>query len=134
MLFVCVFGLSIQSLLQNLTGCLFVGPRADAGQREAGQPLEQPRRQQCGAVIPLLFVLFVFKKNHPQKNHRISRAGNGKVSLSEVEAFVKGKFPLLSSKPALMRAYKHTLSRAGGGDGDDWVVRSLVAVVVVVGV
>ena len=34
------------------------------------------------------------------------------------------KFPLLNNKPALMRAYKRTISREGGGDGDDWVVRA----------
>ena len=32
------------------------------------------------------------------------------------------KYPLLNNKPALMRAYKATTSKEGGGDGDDWVV------------
>ena len=31
---------------------------------------------------------------------------------------------VLNNKPALMRAYKRTISREGGGDGDDWVVRA----------
>ncbi len=31
------------------------------------------------------------------------------------------RYPLLNNKPALMRAYKRTISREGGGDGDDWV-------------
>jgi hypothetical protein len=31
------------------------------------------------------------------------------------------RFPLLNNKPALMRAYKRTISKEGGGDGDDWV-------------
>ena len=30
-------------------------------------------------------------------------------------------YPLLNHKPALMRAYKMTISKKGGGDGDDWV-------------
>merc|ERR1712216_290806 len=30
-------------------------------------------------------------------------------------------YPLLNHKPALMRAYKVTISKKGGGDGDDWV-------------
>jgi hypothetical protein len=35
------------------------------------------------------------------------------------------RFPVLNNKAALMRAYKRTISREGGGDGDDWVVRVL---------
>jgi hypothetical protein len=31
------------------------------------------------------------------------------------------RLPLLNNKPALMRAYKRTISKEGGGDGDDWV-------------
>merc|ERR1719291_34239 len=47
--------------------------------------------------------------------------GNNIVSLAEIDKFVVEKFPVLNHKPALMRAYKYTISRAGGGDGDDWV-------------
>jgi hypothetical protein len=44
--------------------------------------------------------------------------GNGAVSLAEIDKWVVEQYPLLDSKPALMRAYKRTTSRAGGGDGD----------------
>jgi len=30
-------------------------------------------------------------------------------------------YPILNHKPALMRAYKMTISKKGGGDGDSWV-------------
>jgi hypothetical protein len=51
----------------------------------------------------------------------------GKVSLAEVDKFVLEQYPLLNNKPALMRAFKRTISKAGGGDGDDWVVRGSLA-------
>jgi Ca2+-binding EF-hand superfamily protein len=47
--------------------------------------------------------------------------GNGKCSLAEVDKMIVERFPLLDSKPALMRAFQRTTSRTGGGDGDDWV-------------
>lgn len=46
---------------------------------------------------------------------------NGKVSLAEIDKWVVEGYPLLNHKPALMRAYKMTISTEGGGDGDDWV-------------
>jgi hypothetical protein len=48
---------------------------------------------------------------------------NVTTSLAEIDKFVVEKYPLLNHKPALMRAYKRTVSREGGGDGDDYVVR-----------
>ena len=49
--------------------------------------------------------------------------GNGKVSLAEIDKMIVSipGFQKFNNKPALMRAYKRTISRAGGGDGDDWV-------------
>jgi len=47
--------------------------------------------------------------------------GNNIVSLAEIDKLAVEKFPLLNHKPALMRAYKLTISKKGGGDGDDWV-------------
>lgn len=52
---------------------------------------------------------------------RLDFNGNGKSTLAEINKFVVEKYPLLNNAPALMRAYKRTLSREGGGDGDDWV-------------
>merc|ERR1719378_1502974 len=54
---------------------------------------------------------------------RIDFNGNNIVSLAEIDKLCVEKFPLLNHKPALMRAYKLTISKAGGGDGDDWVER-----------
>ncbi len=48
------------------------------------------------------------------------------MSLAELEAFVATSYPLLHHRPALMRAYKLTTSREGGGDGDHFVVRVCV--------
>jgi hypothetical protein len=45
---------------------------------------------------------------------------NGKVSLAEIDKEVSSSFPLLNSKPALMRAYQQTRLK-DGGDGDEWV-------------
>jgi Ca2+-binding EF-hand superfamily protein len=45
--------------------------------------------------------------------------GNGIVSLAEIDKFVVEKFPVLNSKPAIMRAYKKTTLK--DGDGDAWV-------------
>jgi len=53
--------------------------------------------------------------------HRIDFNGNNIVSLAEIDKLAVEKFPLLNHKPALMRAYKRTISKAGGGDGDSWV-------------
>ena len=47
--------------------------------------------------------------------------GNGKVSLAEIDKAVVEKWEILNHKPALMRAYKRTTSKDGGGDGDSWV-------------
>jgi Ca2+-binding EF-hand superfamily protein len=47
--------------------------------------------------------------------------GNNIVSLAEIDKLIVEKYPLLNHKPALMRAYKMTTSKKGGGDGDDWV-------------
>jgi Ca2+-binding EF-hand superfamily protein len=47
--------------------------------------------------------------------------GNGKVSLAEIDKIIVEKYPVLNNKPAMMRAYKKTTSRVGGGDGDAWV-------------
>jgi len=47
--------------------------------------------------------------------------GNGKVSLAEIDKYVVETYPVLNHKPALMRAYKRSTSREGGGDGDAWV-------------
>jgi hypothetical protein len=49
--------------------------------------------------------------------------GNGGASLAEIDLAVKNKYPLLNHKPALMRAYKRTTAKIGGGDGDDYVER-----------
>merc|ERR1719235_1569506 len=53
--------------------------------------------------------------------HRIDFNGNNIVSLAEIDKLAVEKYPLLNHKPALMRAYKMTISKKGGGDGDDWV-------------
>jgi hypothetical protein len=45
------------------------------------------------------------------------------VSLAELDRWLVWKMPLLNNKSALMRAFQFTLSKDGGGDGDDWVVR-----------
>jgi hypothetical protein len=47
--------------------------------------------------------------------------GNRIVSLAEIDKMVVEKYTILNHKPALMRAYKRATSKAGGGDGDDWV-------------
>lgn len=47
--------------------------------------------------------------------------GNGGSTLAEIDKFVKDRYPILNNKPALMRAYKRTCSKKGGGDGDDYV-------------
>merc|ERR1719446_911703 len=52
---------------------------------------------------------------------RIDFNGNNIVSLAEIDKLCVEKYPLLHHKPALMRAYKMTISKKGGGDGDDWV-------------
>jgi Ca2+-binding EF-hand superfamily protein len=51
--------------------------------------------------------------------------GNGMVSLAEVDKMcVQQPFwQLCNNKPALMRAFKYTCSKVGGGDGDDYVQR-----------
>mmetsp|Transcript_44894 Transcript_44894/g.66012 ORF Transcript_44894/g.66012 Transcript_44894/m.66012 type:complete len:385 (-) Transcript_44894:225-1379(-) len=51
--------------------------------------------------------------------------GNGKVSLAEVDKMcVQQPFwQLCNNKPALMRAFKYTCSKRGGGDGDSYVER-----------
>lgn len=51
--------------------------------------------------------------------------GNGICSLAEIDKFITHVpgFEKFNNKPALMRAYKRTISREGGGDGDDWVQR-----------
>jgi len=51
--------------------------------------------------------------------------GNNKVSLAEIDKMcVQQPFwQLCNNKPALMRAYKYTTSKSGGGDGDAWVER-----------
>merc|ERR1719181_2070075 len=54
---------------------------------------------------------------------RLDFNGNNIVSLAEIDKLAVEKYPLLNHKPALMRAYKMTISKAGGGDGDDWVQR-----------
>merc|ERR1712224_573470 len=54
---------------------------------------------------------------------RIDFNGNNIVSLAEIDKLVVEAYPLLNHKPALMRAYKLTISKKGGGDGDDWVQR-----------
>merc|ERR1719310_482429 len=54
---------------------------------------------------------------------RIDFNGNNIVSLAEIDKLCVEKYPLLNHKPALMRAYKMTISKKGGGDGDDWVER-----------
>jgi len=48
--------------------------------------------------------------------------GNGIVSLAEIDKWVVERYPLLNSKPALMRAYKKTTLK--DGNGDDWVQRN----------
>jgi len=54
---------------------------------------------------------------------RLDFNGNGIVSLAEIDKLCVEKYPLLNHKPALMRAYKMTISKQGGGDGDSWVER-----------
>ncbi len=44
--------------------------------------------------------------------------------MTEIDKFVVERFPVLNHKPALMRAYKRTISREGGGDGNDWVEKA----------
>lgn len=41
--------------------------------------------------------------------------GNGGSTLAEIDKFVVERYPSLDHKPALMRAYKRTISRVGGG-------------------
>lgn len=48
--------------------------------------------------------------------------GNGIVSLAEIDKWVVERYPLLNSKPALMRAYKKTTLKDGNGDA--WVQRN----------
>eukprot|EP00045_Choanoeca_perplexa_P010618 m.109156 g.109156 ORF g.109156 m.109156 type:complete len:772 (-) comp15337_c0_seq4:117-2432(-) len=48
--------------------------------------------------------------------------GNNIVSLAEVDKLVVERYPLLDSKPALMRAFKQTTLK--DGDGDAWVERA----------
>jgi len=52
---------------------------------------------------------------------RLDFNGNNIVSLAEIDKFAVEAYPLLNHKPALMRCYKMTISKKGGGDGDDWV-------------
>eukprot|EP00931_Biecheleriopsis_adriatica_P114619 TRINITY_DN90541_c0_g1_i1.p1 TRINITY_DN90541_c0_g1~~TRINITY_DN90541_c0_g1_i1.p1 ORF type:complete len:487 (-),score=111.77 TRINITY_DN90541_c0_g1_i1:55-1515(-) len=54
---------------------------------------------------------------------RLDYNGNNIVSLAEIDKMVVEEYPLLNHKPALMRAYKKAISKAGGGDGDAWVER-----------
>jgi len=54
---------------------------------------------------------------------RMDFNGNNIVSLAEIDKLAVEKYPLLNHKPALMRAYKLTISKKGGGDGDSWVER-----------
>jgi Ca2+-binding EF-hand superfamily protein len=48
---------------------------------------------------------------------------NGYCTLGEIDKFVKGRYPELDHPKAIMRAFKRTCSKAGGGDGDDKVQR-----------
>merc|ERR1719183_2663595 len=50
---------------------------------------------------------------------RIDFNGNNIVSLAEIDKLAVEAYPLLNHKPALMRAYKATIS-APESDGDDW--------------
>jgi len=52
---------------------------------------------------------------------RLDFNGNNIVSLAEIDKWVKETYPILDSKPAMMRAYKKTTLR--DGDGDAWVER-----------
>jgi len=52
---------------------------------------------------------------------RLDYNGNRIVSLAEIDKMVVEVYPILNHKPALMRAYKMTISKKGGGDGDSWV-------------
>jgi hypothetical protein len=54
---------------------------------------------------------------------QLDNNGNGVVSLAELDRWLVWKMPLLNNKAALIRAFKFTLARENGGDGDDWVVR-----------
>lgn len=48
---------------------------------------------------------------------------NGIVSLAEIDKFVVERYPILNNKPALMRAYRRTCSKADNGDGGDFVLK-----------
>lgn len=49
--------------------------------------------------------------------------GNNKVSLAEIDKMIveQPDWQICNNKPALMRAYKRSTSKSGGGDGDAWV-------------
>lgn len=61
------------------------------------------------------------KESRTQLWRSLDFNGNGIVSLAEIDKWVVERYPLLNSKPALMRAYKKTTLK--DGDGDDWVQR-----------
>lgn len=48
---------------------------------------------------------------------------NGLASLSDIDKFVQGKYPLLNKNSALVCAYKRTTEKASLGDSDDWIER-----------
>lgn len=50
---------------------------------------------------------------------RLDFDGNNIVSLAEIDKLVVEAYPLLNHKPALMRAYKKTIT--GDGEKDEWV-------------
>lgn len=61
------------------------------------------------------------KKQRTKLWRTLDYNGNGIVSLAEIDKWVIERYPLLNSKPALMRAYKKTTLK--DGNGDDWVQR-----------
>lgn len=48
--------------------------------------------------------------------------GNGGSTLAEIDHFLRGRYPgVLNSLPAIMRAYKRSVSDEGGGSEQDYI-------------
>ena len=101
-------------------------PRSERHQNHAGAltrgfSLDEAKRS-CDRVFDKASIKSLWR--------RLDSNGNNIVSLAEIDKMVNdlcgtsqygGFFRGLNNKPALMRAYKRTTSKEGGGDGDDWI-------------
>ena len=56
---------------------------------------------------------------------KLDNNGNNKISLAEIDKMCSSEpdWQLCDNKPALMRAYKFTCSKQGGGDGDAYITK-----------